>query len=274
MTAGTVGCRLDTVWLQYRVLIIIYYFIVKRIVCNETFEKLLEKHLQSNGMKLERIKEEDLDDAFEGAEYDYTEAEVDCSANAIHDFPPVLRHIGLLYECRNNEDTPIEEKYNKDIEYMEGLEHIKTKCSEWSICGGLSAMYQGSGASTVIGYTRRQSEQAKKIESTTQTQHITKTISIPLKHYRSVVQTQRFQVEECTVKNVKLIFPKNAKITCEVHDSSKVKRKDIFIRAVLKDCIKDNKADRLTAILDGKYVWVETSVYLDVSDPKPIIDDK
>ena len=246
-------------------------FIVKRIVCNETFEKLLEKHLQSKGMKLERIKEEDLDDAFDSAEYDYAEAEVDCSA--IHEFPPVLRHMGLPYECRNKEDTPIEEEYNKDIEYTEGLEYTKTKCSEWSICGGLSVMYQGAGASANIGYTRRQSEEVKKIETTTQTQHITKTVSVPPKHYRSVVQTQRFQVKECKVKNVKLIFPKNAKITCEVRDSSKVKKKDISIRTVLKNCIKDDKADRLTAILDGKYVWVETSVYLDVSEPKPIIDD-
>ena len=119
-------------------------------------------------------------------------------------------------------------------------------------------MYQGARAATIIGYTRRQSEQAKKIESTTQTQHITKTVSVPPKHYRSVVQTQRFLVKECKVKNVKFIFPKNAKITCEVHDSSKVKKKDISIRAVLKNCIKDDKTDhdRLTAILDGKYVVI------------------
>ena len=252
------------------------YFIVKRIVCNETFEKLLKKYLQSNGMKLEQIKEEDMDSAFEGAEYDYAQAEVSCSANDMHEFPPVLHHIHSPYEYHNKEDTPIEEEYNKDIEYEEGLEYTKTKCSEWSICGGLSAMYQGTGAAAIIGYTRRQSEEIKRIESTRQTQHITKTVTVPPKHYRSVVQTQRFQVTECKVKNVKIIFPKAAKISCEVevHDSSKVKKKDIkfYVREVLKDCIKDDKADRLTAILDGKYVWVETSVYLDVSDPKPITD--
>ena len=231
------------------------------------------KHLQSKGMKYLEIKEEYMDDAFKDAKYDYIETEVECGA--IQEFPPVLQHIGDPFEYPNNDDTPSEEEYSKEIEYTEGLEHSKTNCSEWSICGGLSAEYQGAGASANVGYTKSQSQTVTKFKGKTQTQTITKQIFVPPKHSRSVVLIQRYQRKECKAKNVKLVFPKSAKIKCKIHNyrdsNSKSMSKDkFFIRDVLKDYIEYEGANPLTAWLEGKYVWVETSVFLKVSDPKPI----
>ena len=160
---------------------------------------------------------------------------------------------------------PIVEKYAKTHEYTEGLELTKTNCSEWNICGGLSAKI---GASAKIGYTKRQTEIVKKIEGSVQKQDITKTLSIPAESSVTVALAQKFQRKECKVKNVKLIFPKNAKIDVKVHGA--LFNKSLYIRDVLKDYIEDEEADPLTARLEGKYVWVETSVFLDISDPKPL----
>ena len=203
-------------------------------------------------------------------------AEVECSA--IHEYPPVLQNTESdesSTDYINNENKESEEDYHKEIEYTEGLELSITRSSERSVSGGLSVEYQGIGASAnIMGYIKSQSETVTKFKGKTQKQIITKKISIPPKCCRSVVLVHRYQRKECPVKNVKLSFPKNAKIKCDVHDNRKADPKSQtkdkpYIKDVLKDYIEDTPGgDRLTAKLEGKYVWVETSIYVDVGAPK------
>ena len=224
----------------------------------------------------EKIKEKYLDDAFDKAKYHYSEMEVQCNASAI-ERQTKLVHLGDRIEYTNNKDKTVDETYNRVDNYMEGAEHTHTKCSEWNICGRLSAKYQGVGADAKIGYTRRQSDVVKTMQTVQRQQHFNKTMPVPPKSKVVVVPTQRFETNECKVRNVKLIFPKDAKIKCKVHKvgdhnpNSEVKKR-YLIRDVLKDyIIGDAAANPLTAVIDGKYVWVETLVYLDKSKPEPIV---
>ena len=82
------------------------------------------------------------------------------------------------------------------------------------------------------------------------------------------------------MRKVKLIFPKNARIKCKVHkvgnrNPNSEEKKTYLIRDVLKDyIIGDAAANPLTAVIDGRYVWVETLVYLDESKPEPIVTNQ
>ena len=244
--------------------------IEKRVVCNESFEKLLMKHFKSRGEKFGGIKEKYVDDAFKDAQYVYADVEVEC--NTTRELSVHCEHIGDPVNYFNHEDSASEEEFNKDVEYAEEVEHTTTNCSEWNVTGGLSITYQGAGASTSIGYTRGQSQIVRISEGRKQTQLIRKVFSVPPKHHRSAVVIQQYQRKECKVKNVKLIFPKNAKIKCKFSGtgSDKIKKDAFFIKEVLKDYIEDKGADPLTATLEGKYVWDEICIFLDVSKPEPL----
>ena len=244
---------------------------------NETVEDLLTEHLIANKMKLgTQFTEEHVDDAFNGAHYDYSEAEVECSD--IDESPPVLEYIGEPYNAINGEDKPSEEAYHKEVEYTEGLELSKTKSSGWNITGGLSAEYQGVGASGTIGYHRNQSKTVTKIKSKTLRQIITKTVIVPPKHKRSVAIVHRYQRKGCKMRNIKVTFPKNAKFECKVDDYQDHRRPKINnkytpnLGDLLNKHIIETGASTFTARLEGKYVWVESNVEVDVSDPQPITE--
>ena len=243
-------------------------FIVKRVVCNEVFKDHLKQYLNKIGMDLqEDITEKDMDDAFEKAEYDYTEVEVECKS--LQEFPRVSRNVGERFEYPNDSETPRDYTYDKAVSYTEGEEHTQTKISEWNICGGLSAEYQGVGLTGKVGYTKRQSETVTNTKTTTETQTIKETVSVPPKTKVEVAIVQHYQRKECKVKNVKLIFPKGVKIKCKVFNrqNKKDKKHSIPIEEVLEDYLDHKDADPLTARLDGKYIWVETKLSLEIGKP-------
>ena len=95
---------------------------------------------------------------------------------------------------------------------------------------------------------------------------------MPPKSRVKVALVQNYQKKECKVKNVKLTFPKNAEIKCKAFNrqTRKVEKHVHPIKEVLKDFIIDQGVDTLTAMLDGKYVWVETGLALNKGTPKPI----
>ena len=213
-----------------------------------------------------------MDDAFQKAVYDYSDVEVEC--DSLHQFPLVLDEVGYSFEWSNTTDADESHVYDKEISYVVGNEHIVTNSSEWSICGGLSATYQGVGATANIGYTKRQSEMIKKIKTTTDKYRVTEAVTVPPRSKVKVAIVQNFQKKECKVKNVKLTFPKNAEVKCKAKNrqtkSDKVEKPEYPIKEVLKDFVEDQDADPLTARLDGKYVWVETGLALNKGKPEPI----
>lgn len=240
------------------------------MVCNGVFEEHLKKHLDKMGMDFLEIKEKYIDDAFQNAKYDYTEAEVECKS--LYEFRRVSRYIGEPFVYSNESDTSRDYAYDKTITYTEGEEHTQTNCSEWNICGGLSAKYQGVGADAKVGYTKRQSEIVKNTTTTIQTQAIKQTVSVPPKKKVEVAVAQNYERKECRVQNVKLVFPKGAKIKCKVFNRQKKREEkpNVSIEEVLKDYIDDRKADPRTARLDGKYIWVETTLSLEVNKTESI----
>ena len=221
-------------------------------------------------MDFQELKEKYMDDAFQKATYDYTDAEVDC--DSLHEFPIVPHEVGYSFEWPNRSDIDESHQYDKEITYVVGKEHTETNCSEWNICGGLSAMYQGSGATANIGYTKRQSEMVKKTKTTMDKHHIQEMVTVPPRSKVKVTVVQNYQKKECNVKNVKLTFPKDAEIKCKAvnRQTEKPKKPVSPIQKVLKDYIEDQDADPLTARLDGKYLWVETGLALDKGNPQPI----
>ena len=213
-----------------------------------------------------------MDGAFQKAVYDYSDIQVEC--DSLYEFLLIPEEVGYSLEWSNTTDANESHTYDKEITYEVGNEYTVTNSSEWNICGGLSATYQGVGATANIGYTKRQSEMIKKTKTTTDKQHITETVTVPPRSKVKVAVVQKYQKKECKVKNVKLTFPKNAEIKCKVKNrqtrSDNVKNHTCPIKEVLKDFIENQDADPLIARLDGKYVWVETGLALNKGKPEPI----
>ena len=218
------------------------------------------------------LKETYMDDAFKNAVYDYSDVEV--KRHSLHESPIVSCEVGQSFEWPNMSEAYESHVYNKEIGYAVGNELTVTNCSEWSICGGLSAAYEGVGATANIGYTRRQSEMIKKTRTTTDKYHVIEQVHVPPKSRVKLVIVQNYQKKECKVKNVKVTFPKNAEIKCKVKNrqtkSDEVEKHMCPIKEVLKEFVENQDADPLIARLDGKYVWVETGLALNKGKPEPI----
>lgn len=81
--------------------------------------------------------------------------------------------------------------------------------------------------------------------------------------------TRWFQKKECQVSNIKISFPRDAKIKCKCHDNRKNKEKPS--QFLIKDILKNKEStDKLTVMLEGKYVWMETKLVMKVEDPLPL----
>ena len=236
---------------------------------NDSFKEYLTNYLQSFGETSRlryitvKIKEKYLKQAFAKATSTYDNAEVHLESLKQS---TKLKHLEtpIFYP---EQPTERSEEYDREFTIDEGLEYTKTECSEWNLAGGLSLEYQGVGASSGIGYTRQQTKETKKIQATSQKKHINKQVHIPAKSSVTVVFTQQFQRKECRMSGIKLIFPVDAKLKCKFlsdADPQKTLKKEFLIKDILKDRIKNDKRDPLTAEMEGKYVWIETRVFLDI----------
>ena len=159
---------------------------------------------------------------------------------------------------------------NLDLIILKKQLHIHREQSLWKqllVVGGLSAKYQGAGASTGVTYTKKQSDIMKKIRGMTESTTMQLDILVkPNCSVRaSVVRT--IQRKECQVRSVELHFPRDAKLKCKFTKagSTKVQKKPHFlVREILNDCIKNKGDDTLIAKLEGKCVWVEVDMEVKV----------
>ena len=142
-------------------------------------------------MNFQELKETYMDDAFQKATYNYTDAEVDC--DSLHEFPVVPHEVGNSFEWSNSSDADESHQYDKEITYMVGKEHTEANCSEWNICSGLSAMYQSFGATGNIGYSKRQSVIITNMKTTTDKQHIQEKVTVPPRSKVKVTVVQNYQ---------------------------------------------------------------------------------
>ena len=227
-----------------------------QIVCNETFKNLVERYLKSSDRTLVKIKEKYLDQAFKGATYIHSTVEVD------HGSIKELKSINKTLGDSVKYSEPGSHHFEKTVSYTLGTELMETVTSGWSITGGLSAEYQGVGASTGVTYTKQRSEIMKKIQGITESTKMQQDISVkPNCSIRaSVVRT--IQRKECQVRNVELHFPRDTKLKCKFTKagSTKVQKEHFLVREILNDCSKNKGADTLIAMLEGKCVWVEVDM--------------
>jgi hypothetical protein len=244
-----------------------------QIVCNETFEKLVEKYLASSDRVLVEIKEKYMDKAFKDAKYFHSEVELDLDSTAEFDHRPKCLGDPVTYPNPDKKKES-EEVFTQIVEYTTGTELTETVTSGWSITGGLSAEYQGIGASTGVGYTEQQSETIKKIRGTRERKDISRKFTVKPNHSRRVTVVRTLQRKECKVRSIQLSFPKDATLKCKFRtkaDSNNVVKKTRFlIREILDDCIENKGADPLIAKLEGKCVWVETDLEVKVEPDKPL----
>ena len=75
--------------------------------------------------------------------YDYADVEVE--HHSLHEFPVASCEVGQSFVWSNTTDADESHQYDKEITYVVGNELTVTNCSEWSICGGLSATHEGVG---------------------------------------------------------------------------------------------------------------------------------
>ena len=243
-----------------------------QIVCNETFEEHVKKHLASSDRTLVEIKEKYMDEAFKGANYDHSRVEVDLGS--VTEFDPIRKCLGDPVTFTNNENAESSKTFTQIVEYTTGTELTETVTSGWSITGGLSAEYQGIGASTMIGYTEQQSETIKQIRGQKQRKDMTDMFLVKPKSSRKAIVIREIQRKECRARDVLLSFPRNAELKCKFRtkdNPNDVKKKPRFlIREILKDYIEKQNADSVTAKLEGKCVWVETNLFVNVEEDKPL----
>lgn len=174
-----------------------------QIVCNEIFEKLVEKYLASSDRLLVEIKKEYMDEAFKDAKYFHSQVEVDLSS--ITELDPIKKCLGDPVTFTNNENMDSSKTFTQTVEYIKGTELTETVTSGWSIIGGLSAAYQGIGAFTGIGYTEQQSETMKQIQgSKKEKKDMTDTFHVMPQSSRRATVIRTIQRKECRVRNVLL----------------------------------------------------------------------
>ena len=255
-----------------------------RVVLNEIFEVYLKNYLESKGLDLDEnsLEEDSMDEAFSDAKYDFSEVTV-CFDPRKH-FKPIERHEKFCCTSvvhTNRGDKECIKHHTTTIEKTEGLEYCDAKVWTWSTSGGLSAKYQGVGASVSIGYTKSQSQTLKKNDISVCRQDFPHEVEIPKKSSRKVEMKQRYSCYECKVENAIIKFPKGAQIRCTVIDKqsrtfcpwswcdwlSKSKQRfdlgEIF-KGSLEESPHDNK---FIAKVNGKYKWVETDIFSDIKDP-------
>ena len=243
-----------------------------QIVCNETFEKLVKEYLASSGRVLvEEINEENMDKAFTGAKYFLSEVEVDLSS--ITKLDPKKETLGNPATFTTEDQKEKSEKtFTQIVRYTTGTELTETATSGWSITGGLSAKYQGIGASLDVGYSEQQSVTIKQTQGKDESQHMTDKFFVKPQCSRTAFVVRTVQRKERRAENVKLQFPKDAKLKCKFRkDKSNTNEKKFLVRDILDDYI-ENKGDDLllTATLEGKCVWVETEIVVRVEPDKPL----
>lgn len=254
------------------------------MVLNEVFEVYLRNYLELKGLELDEhsLEEDSMDEAFTDARYDFSEVIVHLDQKK--SFKPVERHEKFCctpVTHTNRGDNECIRKHTTTIEKTQGLEYCDAKTWTWSTSGGLSAKYQGVGASVSIGYTKSQSQTLKKNEVSLDRLDFPHEVQIPRKSSRKVEVKQRYCCYECKVENAMIKFPKGAQIQCTVKDKqpryfcpwswcdwlSKSKQRfdlgEIF-KGSLEECPQDNK---FIAKINGQYKWVETDIICDIKDP-------
>lgn len=247
-----------------------------KIVCNETFERLVKEYLASDRVLLE-IKEYYMDEAFKGAKYDHSSVEVDLSSIKPA-CEPIKKCLGDPVTVNNNEGVERSKTFTQSVQFTKGTELVETISSGWSITGGLSAEYQGIGASTGIGYTEQQSQTMKQTKGEIVGESVTDTFFVQRQSSRRATVIRTIWRKECRVRNVRLSFPKNAELKCKFYmkgdDPKKVKKSPHFlIRDILDDYIENKSSDTLVAKLEGKCVWVETDLSVNVEEDVPLEKD-
>ena len=243
-----------------------------QIVCNEPFKNLVERYLASSNETLVEIKEKYLDQAFKGTTYIHSSVEVDLGS--IKELDPMKKCLGDAVTFTNNDNVDSNKTFTQIVEYTTGTELTETITSGWSITGGLSAEYQGIGASTAVGYTEQRSETIKQIRGRKETKNMTDTFLVKHHSSRRVTVIRTIQRKECQVRNVEFHFPRDTKLKCKFTkaDSTKVHKKHLLVREILNDCIENKEADTLIAKLEGKCVWVEADMEVKVEPNKPLHD--
>ena len=130
-----------------------------------------------------------------------------------------------------------------------------------SVTGGLSAEYQATTG---------------QIEGTGVSQQITEKLYVYIKpkSSRRVTVIQMRQRKECPARNIKLSFPKDAKIKCKFHvkGDSNVKVNSFPIKEILNDYVEDKNtySGPLAVKLEGKCVWEEIDSFIDIEENEPL----
>ena len=258
------------------------------MILNEVFESYLNKYLESKGLSLYDgcLNERSMDEAFCNASYILSDATVQFHENSSKRVDYIEELCGKPVTHSNEGDREIIVTYTKKVEETTGLEYYDAKSRTWSISGGLSAKYQGVGASASIGYTRSQTESVRRSNTTVLTREAQCPVPISGRQKRKVQVKNTYSVYEHEVESVSLKFPKDAQIQCRVVDSQptatmycpwswcpQLCRSNQFF--YLSEIFTGNTEEcpngkDLIAKINGKYLWVETDIFWDIKKEEPL----
>lgn len=199
--------------------------------------------------------------------------------NAIIDFPSQKqmdrqqKYIDDPTIFTNSETEDCHKQFQKSVTYAVGTEVTKTKWHGWSTSGGLSATYQGVGATAAVGYERGKAEASTLAKNEQRQQTFDECILVPSETRVKVAIEKQFMVLNCKVCDLRVTFKKNkSQVKCKVQfgQKCKIKNETFSLKDVFKNDIASSNQKGITVRMNGKYTWSETSVYLRRFDPEPL----
>lgn len=241
---------------------------------NEVLEEHFMAYLQQYGYtyaddpkKLEEV----LADIHANATVKYDDAIIDFESKK--QINRKRDNIGDPKVYTNQETVDHTEQFQRSVTYSVGSEITKTKWRGWSTTGGLTASYQGAGASATVTYERGKAEVQTQVESTQRTEWFDEYVLVPSETRVKVVVEKQFMIFNCKVLNLKVTFKKSKfQIKCKVQfgPKSQMKTETFKFMEIFKNDVITSNQKGVTIRMGGKYVWPETSVHLRRYDPEPL----
>ena len=252
---------------KFNVFFVLYVYIIDgHVTVSEILEECFIAYLQRYGYtysddpkKLESI----LSDIHASATVKYDDAIVDFETRKQVDVK--LENYGEPKVYINRETEDQYNTFQRNVKYTVGSESATSKWQGWSTSGGLSASYQGTGASGTVGYERGKAEAYTQSESVERDEVFDETILVPSETRVKVAVEKQFVVYKCNVNDLIVTFKKNkSQIKCQVKfgPREKTSNETFKLKHILeKDIISDDRRS-ITVKMKGKCMWSETRVYL------------
>ena len=202
------------------------------------------------------LKQEDVDEAMEVVELDFSEAVVTSESKKRN-----TKELHVKKDYENDTREVKKEKHQIDLKCINSTEFWKENTSGWSVSGTLGAEYQGAKASTTAGYHRGTTEKSVKKDALEVMMPFSKEFTIQPNSSCAVTVVEEEEMYTVSIRGLLLEFSRDAKPKLKINCLQKRKLSKIFEAS---GKMKSDKDGKITAEIDGKLEAINVKRYVAV----------